>query len=148
MGFGEFINGYYDVGGQLPEYIKKRAKQYFLKYDAEKQAYQTKEDFLRRRSRIRQFYMDSIGELPQKKCPLNPVCTAVLDRGSYRIENIIFQSQPGFYVTANLYTPISTEAKMPAVIFACGHIECAKAAPIYQKVCIDLAKNGFVVLAC
>ena len=147
MSFGEFVNGYYDVEGQLPEYIKKRAKQDFLKQDAEKQSYRTKEDFVRRRDRIRKFYLDSIGKLPEQKCPLNPICTATLARGTYQVQNIIFQSRPGFYVTANLYTPLPMQGKMPAVIFACGHIECAKAAPIYQKVCIDLVQNGFVVLA-
>ena len=38
-------------------------------------------------------------------------------------------------------------ASAPAVLFLCGHAREAKAWPEYQRVCHDLAINGFVVLA-
>lgn len=69
-----------------------------------------------------------------------------IDRGPYAIEKILYQSLPDFYVTANLYIPEGSN-KNPAVLFVCGHSDIGKAYPNYQAVCIDLVRNGFVVLA-
>ena len=54
---------------------------------------------------------------------------------------------PRFYVTSLLYVPEGLKDPVPGIIFLCGHAKEAKAYPLYQRVCIDLVKNGFVVLA-
>ena len=51
-------------------------------------------------AKIRQCF----GPLPERT-PLNPRITGVLDRDGYKVENLIFESRPGFLVTANLYLP-------------------------------------------
>ncbi|MFH1824363.1 MAG: prolyl oligopeptidase family serine peptidase [Candidatus Firestonebacteria bacterium] len=50
------------------------------------------------------------------------------------------------FVTSNLYIPKNLIRKAPGILFVCGHTKEAKAYPEYQKVCIDLVLNGFVVL--
>lgn len=147
MSFGESLNGYYDVGCQLPEYLKSRAMKYLEKEDKIKENIQTIEEFEERRSRIRKFYLDSIGGIEIEKTSLKDVCTGVIEKDNYIIKKVIFQSQPGIYVTSNLYLPKNMNGKVPAILFASGHTEAAKADPIYQKVCIDLVKNGFIVLS-
>ena len=37
------------------------------------------------------------------------------------VENLHFQSQPGLYVTGNLYRPKKIEGKLPAILYLCGH---------------------------
>ncbi|WP_245800181.1 alpha/beta hydrolase family protein [Haladaptatus litoreus] len=64
---------------------------------------------------------------------------------------VLFESLPGFHVSANIYLPQSDVAggsnKYPGVLFFCGHSDLGKGSHLYQQVCIDLVRNGFVVLA-
>lgn len=147
MIFNRCLDGYYDVENQLPSYMSKMAAEYFEREDREKKSIQTKEQFEERRRHIREYFIDAIGGLDIPKTPLNPMCTGEIDKGKYKIEKIIFESQPGVYVTSNLYRPAKIAGKAPGILFACGHAYEAKAGLAYQKVCIDLALNGFIVLA-
>jgi dienelactone hydrolase len=98
------------------------------------------------RTRVRTAMREMIGAFPPRT-PLNARKVGELERTDYVIEKIIFESRPKFYVTANLYRPKSTESRRPALIHSCGHYETAKAAPDYQRVCIGLAKKGFIALS-
>jgi len=80
------------------------------------------------------------------KTPLNAKTTGVLKKDGYSIEKIVFESRPGFYVSANLYLPSGIKGKVPAVLGACGHSDTGKAAEPYQSFCIGLALKGFAVL--
>jgi cephalosporin-C deacetylase-like acetyl esterase len=82
-----------------------------------------------------------------ERSPLAPRTIATHDRDGYRIENVMFQSRPNFWVTASLYTPTGGQAPYPGVISPCGHYPLARMEPEYQCVYIDLVKAGFVVLA-
>ena len=44
------------------------------------------------------------GPFPEKT-PLNAKVTGTVERDAYTIEKVIFESRPGFLVTANLYLP-------------------------------------------
>ncbi len=81
------------------------------------------------------------------RSPLNVQCTGVIDQEGYTIEKLIYESFPNFYVTSALYLPQGLTAPAAAVIFVHGHFDLGKASAEYQAVCIDLVKNGFVVLA-
>lgn len=84
---------------------------------------------------------ESFGPFPEKTA-LNAKVTRVLDRDTYRIENIHFESRPGFIVTGNLYFPRNTQSKMPGVIGVCGHSLNGKAAEAYQSFAQGLARQG------
>ena len=99
-----------------------------------------------RRRYIRQKLMESVGEFPPRT-PLNARVTGTLDRGDHRVEKVIFESQPKFYVTANLYLPKSGQAPYPAILFPLGHEAGAKAHSAWQSVLVSLARKGFVCLA-
>src|SRR3954454_11319242 len=57
-----------------------------------------------RGAQVRQQILKNIGSLPERT-PLNARVVGVVDRPSYRIEKIIFESQPKFFVAASLYLP-------------------------------------------
>lgn len=80
-----------------------------------------------------------------KRTPLNPKITGILERRTYQIEKIIFESRPNFLVTGNLYIPKNISTKMPAVLGLCGHARDGKAAIPYQSFCQGLALKGYVV---
>ena len=146
--FKPFVDGYYDVENQLPEYIRHMAEEEFKAEEVRKrEAYKSKESFMEYKRRVRRLFKEAIGGLPDEKCPLKPESTGILEKEKYRIEKIIYQSLPGFYVTSLLYLPKGFGEPLPAVLFLCGHAQEAKAYPFYQKACIDLVRNGFVVLA-
>jgi len=88
------------------------------------------------------------GALPTERSPLNPRPSGRLARSDYWIEKLTFESLPGFHVSANLYGPKEAKGKLPAVVVACGHAAEGKADPSYQKLCVLLAKNGFLALIC
>ncbi|MBI5757796.1 MAG: prolyl oligopeptidase family serine peptidase [Planctomycetales bacterium] len=81
-----------------------------------------------------------------ERTPLNPRITGVVERDAYRIEKVIFESRPGFLVTANLYVPKGRKLPMPGVVGSCGHSVNGKAAEAYQSFAQGLARQGYVVL--
>ena len=56
---------------------------------------------------------ESFGPYPEKT-PLNPRVTKVVERDAYTIENVLFESRPGFLVSANLYIPKGRSSRFPA----------------------------------
>ena len=88
---------------------------------------------------------ESFGSFP-KRTPLNAQVTGIVERDSYRIENVIFESRPGFPVTANLYLPSRSEGKVPGVVGTCGHSSNGKAAEAYQSFAQGLARQGIACL--
>ncbi len=80
------------------------------------------------------------------KTPLNPRITGIVERDTYRIEKVVFESRPDFLVTANLYVPTSRDVPLPAVVGTCGHSSNGKAYLQYQSFAQGLARQGYVVL--
>jgi cephalosporin-C deacetylase-like acetyl esterase len=91
---------------------------------------------------------DMLGLLPwPQRTPLNVRVTGTLDKGSYTIEKLAFESMPKVYVTANLYVPKQRSGKLPAIVYVCGHaIHPTGAKTQYQRHGISFAKNGYVAL--
>lgn len=83
---------------------------------------------------------------PPEKTPLHARITGIVERDSYRIENVIFESRPKFLVTANLYIPKGRPFPLPGVVGTCGHSRNGKAGEAYQSFAQGLARQGYVVL--
>ncbi len=92
----------------------------------------------------RQFFIQSLGGLPART-PLNARVVARQQRNGYRLEKVIYESQPKHFVTALLYLPVS-KPPYPGVLVPCGHSDNGKAHEPYQRVCILLAMNGMAAL--
>ena len=88
---------------------------------------------------------ESFGPYPEKT-PLNARVTKVVERDAYKIENVLFESRPGFLVSANLYIPKGRSFPLPGVVASCGHSANGKAIDTYQAFCQGLARLGYVVL--
>jgi len=86
-----------------------------------------------------------LGAFPERT-PLNAKVTGRLDRAGYRIENVVFESRPRYYVTANVYVPRAGKAKYPAVLAPVGHWGAGKFFEDYQRLGRYLAQRGFIVL--
>lgn len=104
----------------------------------------TREDAERRKVFVRKTILSLIGGLPDYAGPLNPRITGEIRATGYSIEKVLFQSLPGFYVTANLYKP-AQQGRFPGVLLQAGHTQEGK--PEGQRLAANLALKGFVVLA-
>jgi len=107
-------------------------------------AIKTPEDIARRKKKLREFFLRSLGEFPERT-PLGAQTTGTLKGGGYRVEKVIFESRPNHHITANFYVP-DGKPPFPGVLLPCGHNDNGKAAEAYQRACILLARNGIAVL--
>jgi cephalosporin-C deacetylase-like acetyl esterase len=99
--------------------------------------------------RLRDFFLDRLGGFPEHG-PLNAQSTGRVMGEGYTIEKVIFDSQPGHRITANLYLPTGPNAgtaPFPAVLVSSGHSRTAKTAGYNQRFAIIMAKNGIAALA-
>jgi cephalosporin-C deacetylase-like acetyl esterase len=95
---------------------------------------------------VRQRFLEAIGGFPERT-PLNAQITGTLERDRYRVEKLVYESLPGFYVTANVYVPKRHAPPFPAVLGTAGHADNGKAAAVYQHAWVHMARRGFLVLA-
>ncbi len=104
LDFLEDLTEHEDIKQMLPDYVKARAHGMLAKRREDVAKLRTPEDFARRKAYVRKIIAEAIGGFPERT-PLNARVVGVLERDDYKIEKIIFESQPNFYVTANLYLP-------------------------------------------
>ena len=130
----------------VQEFYVRRVREVEAEANARRAALRTRADAERYVEDVRSRLKKCFGPFPAKT-PLNPRVTAVHERDGYRIENVIFDSRPGFPVTANLYVPTGRKYPLPAVLEACGHSNLAgKGSGTYQTVAQALARQGYVAM--
>ncbi len=104
-------------------------------------------EWKQRRPEIRRQVLDMLGldPLPQRG-PLHARITGGFAREGYRVENLVFESRPGLYVTGNLYLP--TQAGVyPTIVYVCGHSPHPAGAKFnYQHHGAWFARHGYVAL--
>jgi cephalosporin-C deacetylase-like acetyl esterase len=106
---------------------------------------QTQANWLKYQSELKQIYGKTLEKF--KKTPLNPRITGTLERDDFKVEKILFESQPGFYVTSCLFLPKERQKPAPAVIYVSGHTELGFRSDVYQRVILNLVDKGFIVFA-
>jgi Abhydrolase family len=110
------------------------------------EAVRTEADLLALQRAIRAKALEIIGGLPSERSNLEARIIGTIPRDGYRIEKLVFESLPGFHVTALVYVPDLPAGPKPAVLVPCGHSPLGKAYPAYQEIAGRLAKRGYVVL--
>ncbi len=104
----------------------------------------SEQDLVRLQQELRASLLRNIGGLPETKTPLNPRILGTVSQPGYRIEKVVFESLPHYYVTALLWIPEGKSGRFPAVLVPCGHSTNGKI--LYQYICQRLAKRGYVAL--
>lgn len=105
----------------------------------------TKADWQEYQAKIKELISSSLSKF--EKTPLNPKITGTLERETFTVEKIIYESQPRFYVTASLFIPKERQSPAPAIIYCSGHNVLGFRSEIYQYVILNLVEKGFIVLA-
>jgi cephalosporin-C deacetylase-like acetyl esterase len=105
----------------------------------------TKPELGRLQEKVRHVLHAAYGAFPERT-PLNARQTGEILHDDYAIEKIVFESQPGYYVPANVYRPKTFTGRRPGLVHACGHYDEGKAKDDYQRASIGLVRRGFIVL--
>ena len=93
-------------------------------------------------------WIKGLGGLPERT-PLNARVTGRTACDGFTLENILFESQPGVYVTAHLALPSDPafKAPYPAVLMPLGHSDKGILAPRYAAHLAQMARAGFAAFA-
>lgn len=145
LDFLHSLSEYENIRRMLPNYMEREAEA-FVQSRKRSLDLSTPEALTRRRQFVRERILHAIGGLPERT-PLNAQTVDTLERDGYRVEKVIFESQPKFYVTANLYLPTTGHAPYPAVLYPLGHEPGGKSNPTWQQMLATLARRGYVALA-
>ncbi len=95
-------------------------------------------------TRQRDFMVGQLGGFPDRT-PLNARTVRTIKAEGYRIECVIFESQPNHHVTANLYLPDASKP-VPGIVVSSGHSRTGKTADYNQRFGIMMAKHGMAAL--
>ena len=133
--------------------------------DAAVAAIRTPDELKAKQAAWRAYWLDALGEMPART-PLNAHVVSRAEYDGFRLENIIFESQPGVYVTAHLALPMrprgsaalpqgepSGEGRAPArppypvVLMPLGHSDAGILNPRYATHLAMAARAGFAVFA-
>ena len=135
-----------EMPDMLLQYLSKKTNALSAEWDRKRAEIRTRAALEERNRFVRARCIEMIHGLPERN-PLDAAVVRVHQRDGYRIENILFQSRPNFWVTASLYVPTFTKGPFPGIISPCGHSNIARLYPPYQFMYLGLVKEGFVVLA-
>lgn len=106
----------------------------------------SREEWLDYQSEVRAKLGDLLGPFPERT-PLNARITGIVEKEGFRIEKVLFQSLPEYWVSAALFLPSGVSDRRPAIIFCSGHSEDGFRSDVYQTMILNLVAKGFVVFA-
>lgn len=131
---------------QTDVYLTAIAKQKLAERQKQMAKIENANDVRIRQEYIRHTLLKEIGRFPPRT-PLHAEITGTIEHPDYLVEKLVYQSLPGFYVTANVYVPKNGPKPFPAVLGVAGHSGEGKSFALYQTVWVSLARRGFLVLA-
>ncbi len=137
---------YRDYARILPDHLRKLAHAAYQRRNAEIAKLTTPGQISKRTQFVRRTFWDLVGGEPERT-PLKERTAGSFARSGYRLDKVLYQSRPEFYIPANLYVPTAGSGPFPGVLFQMGHSLNGKANVTYQKCCQGLARLGYVVLA-
>ncbi|MEO1994794.1 MAG: acetylxylan esterase, partial [Planctomycetaceae bacterium] len=87
----------------------------------------------------------ALGGFPTTPVPLQTRVTSTIVGDGFTVANVVYQSRPGFWVSANLYAPSTEQAHMPAILIAHSHHR-PKTQGELQDMGMTWARRGCLVL--
>ena len=104
-------------------------------------------DWQTRQNNIHKILQEVTGPFPEKT-QMNAKVLRTIARDNYRIEHIIFESRPSYFVTSSLFLPQKPDGiKSPVIIYCSGHWTEGYHNPGSQPEILNLVKKGFIVFA-
>lgn len=135
-------------GGASPTYrlLVDEARELLRQRAATVAGLGTADQWRERQAAVRRALNDLVGPFPERT-PLKAQITGVVQKRGYRIEKLVFESLPGYYVTGCVFVPDGLAGPVPAILNPIGHTDIAFRGRLYQQMILNLVAKGFVVLA-
>jgi dienelactone hydrolase/pimeloyl-ACP methyl ester carboxylesterase len=135
------------TGDMMKQYLLRQVDEAAQRWEADFEARTTPEQIAACQKQLSERLWQVLGG-PPFRTPLNARTTGKVQRDGYVVEKVIFESQPGFHVTALLFLPDAARLKppYPGVVVPVGHTGNGKAWDEYQTMGALLALNGMVGL--
>lgn len=87
-----------------------------------------------------------LDQMPKVTGDIKLIVTKTHQGDGYIVENVAFESFPGFYVTGNIYRPVNPDKKCAAILSPHGHWANRRLTAEVQARCATLAQMGAIVL--
>jgi dienelactone hydrolase len=139
------VTAYRNYSRCLPDFLRGLAAQAYARRNRALATLTTAAHIRARQAWARETFWKLVGGMPERT-PLHARTTGAFEREGYRVEKLVYESQPDFIIPANLYIP-EGRPPFPGVLFQLGHSPNGKAYDSYQRCCQGLVKLGFLVLA-
>jgi cephalosporin-C deacetylase-like acetyl esterase len=125
--------------------VQRRMKEANLRESKAFAEVKTKEQWEAHRDVRIKALRDSLGTFPDVPKNMRIVVTKKLDGDGYRIHNLVYETRPGLWVSANLYLPAKPLDKMPGLIISHAH-HTPKGQGELQDMGMTWARAGCAVL--
>jgi len=145
---GENWLQYTDAPNSLYHYISSQAFDMLAKRSEVLSGIRSLPEWQQRQKTVSETLLDIVGPFPEKT-PLNAKIVRTIEKDGFRVEHIVFESQPRFFVTSSLFIPknLKRNFKAPAIIYCSGHSTDGYRSSVYQHVILNLVRKGFIVFA-
>jgi cephalosporin-C deacetylase-like acetyl esterase len=129
----------------VPDFLAAEEGERAEELDAQIATLKSSADVKRWQRKVRRGLDGILGPFP-KRTPLHARVVGKIELDGLTIERVIFESQPKYYVTANVYIPKNYPTPAPAVLVPCGHTVQGKASSGYHSAGMGLALKGYVAM--
>jgi dienelactone hydrolase len=136
---------YRDYSRCLPDYLRDLAEQAYQARNRAIAGLTTPAAIRERQKWVSETFWKLVGGMPEKT-PLNARTVGSFERPRYRVEKVVYESQPNFHISGNLYIPTVGRPPYPGILYQMGHTTNGKAGDTYQICCQTLAGLGYLVL--
>ena len=109
------------LASQVRDNLRARLQQANDQSTAEWQAVRSREDWERLRTGKLAALRASLGAWPDRHPLFNIRTVSEISGDGFRIKNTLFESRPGWWVSANLYVPETPRDSMPGIVICHAH---------------------------
>lgn len=128
----------------LPDYLRDQLKKANQSDREEWNKVQTKADWEKFRDQRVKALKESLGTWPEAPKFMQIKTTKTIKADDYHIDNLLYESRPGVWVTGNLYYPAAKREHCPVIMIAHAH-HAPKHEGELQDMGVNWAKLGCIV---
>ena len=136
---------YRDYSRCLPDYLRDLAERAYQLRNRAISSLTTSASIRERQRWVTETFWNLVGGMPERT-PLNARTVGTFERPGYRVEKVVYESQPNFHISGTLYIPTVGHPPFPGVLYQMGHTLNGKGDGTYQLCCQTLAGLGYLVL--
>jgi len=137
---------YRDYSRCLPDYLRDLAERAYQARNRQIERLTSPSAIKDRQRWARETFWKLIGGIAERT-PLKPRTTGSFDRPGYKLEKVVYESQAGLALLANLYIPSAGAPPFPGVLFQMGHSGNGKASILISRCARAWRGLGYLVLA-